>query len=54
MPKSTEPLRFAVVTVDMGGNPECAEAKKSASRPLLAAGPPMNTSRGDTSRGIAA
>ncbi len=53
MPRSTEPLHFVVVTVDMGGCPESVEAKKSASRPLLAAGPPMNTSRGDTSRGIA-
>jgi hypothetical protein len=31
--------------------PDSAEAKESASRPLLAAGSPMNTSRGDTSRG---
>jgi hypothetical protein len=49
--RSIEPLHFVVVTVDMGGHPESAEAKKTASRPLLAAGPPMNTSRGDTSRG---
>ena len=45
------PLQVFKLSLWMGEVPESVEAKKFASRPLLAAGPPMNTSRGDTSRG---